>query len=55
MAAEEYRVIIRFTAGNGKEAKSKSDAAVKTLGAGAKLDRLTVRRETWGSMPDEKE
>lgn len=52
--ADEFRVIIRFEAANGKEAKTKADGAVKTLGPKAQLDRLTVRRETWGAMPEEK-
>lgn len=55
MADQVYRMIATYTAKDGKQAKQKADAAVKALGAGADLSRITTRRETWGSVPDEDE
>jgi len=51
MAANQYRAIVIFPAESDKEAKAKALAAAK--GAGGKLDRLTVRRETWGEVAED--
>jgi hypothetical protein len=47
-----YRVILVFSAANGPEAKAKAEAALKGAGQGAKIDRLTERRETWGAVSE---
>ena len=45
---EKFRVILLYEATNDAEAAKKAEAAAKA--AGAKVDRLTKRAETWGAV-----
>ena len=47
----QYRAIVIFAAETDKAAKEQASAAAKLVKG--KLDRLTVRRETWGELPEE--
>lgn len=51
MAQGTYRAIVVFDAPDAKAAKLKAENAAKA--AQGKLDRLTIRRETWGPVQDD--
>jgi hypothetical protein len=50
VAANQYRAILIFSAADDTEAKAQALKAAQLVKG--KLDRLTVRRETWGEVAE---
>lgn len=48
----DYRVIVLYKAANDAEALKSADK-LATAVPGAKIDRVTTKRETWGTVAEE--